>query len=56
MSEKAQKVFNHLVVDNKAGAAQSFSAAIRDKLNDALEVRKVGLTAKIFNTKENHED
>jgi hypothetical protein len=52
MSEKAQKIFNNLVTNNNVGAAKEFGEAIREKLNDALEVRKVGLTAKIYNTKE----
>ena len=53
MSEKAQKIFNNVVTNNKLGSAKSFGEAIRDKLDDALEVRKVGLTADIFNkTKE----
>lgn len=49
MSEKAQKIFNNIVKNNKLGSAKSFGEAIRDKLEDALEVRKVGLTSEIFN-------
>ena len=54
MSEKAQKILNNIVTNNKLGVAKSFGASIREKLDDALEVRKVGLTSQIFNTtKEN---
>jgi len=49
MSEKAHKIFNNVVTNNKVGSAKAFGEAIRDKLNDALEVRKVGLTSEIFN-------
>ena len=53
MSDTTQKVFNNIVKNNKVGSAKAFGEAIRDKLNDALEVRKVGLTSTIFNkTKE----
>lgn len=52
MSEKAQKILNNIVTNNKVGAAKTFGQAIREKLDDALEVRKVGLTSKIFNTRE----
>ena len=52
MSENTQKVFNSVVTNNKVAAAQSFGRAIREKLSDALEVRKVGLTAEIFNKAE----
>jgi len=49
MSEKANKVFNNIVKNDKVGSARAFGEAIRDKLEDALEVRKVGLTSEIFN-------
>jgi|TARA_R110002153_G_scaffold227561_1_gene380347 hypothetical protein len=53
MSDTTQKVFNNIVKNNKVGSAKAFGEAIRDKLNDALEVRKVGLTSEIYNkTKE----
>ena len=53
MSEKAQKILNNIVTNNKVGATKTFGQAIREKLDDALEVRKVGLTSTIFNkTKE----
>ena len=49
MSEKAQKILNNIVTNNKLGATKSFGDSIREKLDDALEVRKVGLTSQIFN-------
>jgi|TARA_R110000796_G_scaffold15052_1_gene48521 hypothetical protein len=49
MSEKVQKVFNNIVKNNKVGSAKAFGEAMREKLEDALEVRKVGLTAQIYN-------
>ena len=49
MSEKVNKVFNNIVKNDKVGSAKAFGEAIRDKLEDALEVRKVGLTSEIFN-------
>lgn len=51
MSENINKVFNNIVKNNKNAATMAFGTAIREKLNDALEVRKVGLTSQIFNTK-----
>tara|TARA_A100001011_G_C14120575_1_gene761056 strand:+ start:684 stop:848 length:165 start_codon:yes stop_codon:yes gene_type:complete len=53
MSEKTQKIFNNIVTNNKVGSAKAFGESIREKLHDALEIRKVGLTSEIFNkTKE----
>lgn len=49
MSEEATKLFNALVSDNTEGAKEAFDQAITSKLEDALEVRKVGLTGQIFN-------
>jgi hypothetical protein len=49
MSEKAQKIFNNVVINNEVGSVRAFGEAMREKLNDAYEVRKVGLTASIFN-------
>jgi hypothetical protein len=37
------------VSDNTDGAKEAFDQAITSKLEDALEVRKVGLTGQIFN-------
>jgi hypothetical protein len=53
MSEKAQEIFNNIVKNNTVKSTKSFGEGIREKLDDALEVRKVGLTSTIFNkTKE----
>ena len=49
MSENTNKIFNNIVKNDKDAATQAFGTAIREKLNDALEVRKVGLTSQIFN-------
>lgn len=49
MSKKAQEIFNNVVTNNASGSTEAFGEAIRDKLNDALEIRKVGLTSEIFN-------
>ena len=49
MSEEATKLFNALVSDNTERAKEAFDQAITSKLEDALEVRKVGLTGQIFN-------
>lgn len=46
---KIDKLFNNIITNNKVGSAKAFGEAIRTKLEDALEVRKVGLTAQIFN-------
>ena len=47
--KKTINVFNKIVNNDKDGAVMAFGQAIRDKLDDALEVRKVGLTSEIFN-------
>lgn len=52
MSEQAQKIFNNIVTNNKTGSAKAFGETMREKLDDAFEVRKVGLTSKIFNKTE----
>jgi hypothetical protein len=49
MSEKVQKVFNNIVKNNNIASTKAFGEAMREKLDDALEVRKVGLTAQIYN-------
>ena len=52
MSNNTQKLFDNIVKNNKVGSAKGFGEAIRDKLNDALEIRKIGLTAQIYNKAE----
>tara|TARA_B100001093_G_scaffold333037_2_gene318028 strand:+ start:3235 stop:3426 length:192 start_codon:yes stop_codon:yes gene_type:complete len=49
MSEEATKLFNALVSDNTEGAKIAFDQAITSKVEDVLDVRKVGLTSQIFN-------
>ena len=49
MSDKAQKIFDNIVKNNKVGSAKAFGESMREKLDDALEIRKVGLTSEIFN-------
>ena len=50
--KKTTKIFNSIAKDNTKGATIAFGQAIREKLDDALEVRKVGLTSQIFNKAE----
>ena len=52
MSDKVEKIFNGIITNDKKTATQALGAAMREKLNDAYEVRKVGLTSTIFNKKE----
>lgn len=47
--KKTTKIFNSIANDNTKSATIAFGQAIREKLDDALEVRKVGLTSQIFN-------
>jgi len=49
---KVADIFNNIITDNNEGSERAFQQVIQDKLNDALEVRKVGLTATTFNTTE----
>jgi len=49
---KAQDIFNGIVKNDEESTQRAFEQAIKDKLNDALEVRKVGLTAQIYNKAE----
>lgn len=46
---KAQDIFNGIVKNDEEGSQRAFEQTVKDKLNVALEVRKVGLTAEIFN-------
>ena len=41
MSEQAQKILNNIVTNNKVGSAKSVGDTIREKLNDALEARRI---------------
>ena len=49
---KAADIFNNIITNDKEGSERAFEQVIQDKLKDALEVRKVGLTATTFNTTE----
>ena len=49
MSEEATKLFKALVSNDTEGAKSAFDQAITSKVEDVLDVRKVGLTGQIFN-------
>lgn len=52
MSEKVNNIFDSIVKNDNKTANMHVGAAIREKMQDAYEVRKVGLTSTIFNKKE----
>lgn len=47
--EATEKLFNSLVQNDETSAQQHFKSAIADKLQHALDVKKVAVTADIFN-------
>lgn len=47
--ENTEKLFKDLVNDDEGSALKSFKAAIQDKINQAMEVKKVAITADVFN-------
>lgn len=49
MSEGATKIFNALVNNDDAAAKEAFSAAIADKVQSTMDVKKVQMTSDIFN-------
>ena len=49
---KASDIFNNIITNDKEGSEKAFEQVIQDKLQDALEIRKVGITSEIFNKKE----
>jgi|TARA_E500000318_G_scaffold111538_1_gene130488 hypothetical protein len=49
MSEGATKIFNALVNNDNAAAKEEFSAAIADKVQSTMDVKKVQMTGDIFN-------
>ena len=51
----ATQIFNSLLRDDKDGAQAAFDDTIRSKMGDAREIRKIKLTADIFNTGDNNE-
>jgi hypothetical protein len=44
-----EKLFNNLVNNDEISALESFNSAIQDKLNQAMEIKKVAITADVFN-------
>ena len=50
MSEIAQKIFNNIVKNDEKEAVDAFGEGIREKLDDAYEVRKAKLAADMYNT------
>ena len=49
MSEGATIIFNALVNNDNAAAKEEFSAAIADKVQSTMDVKKVQMTGDIFN-------
>ena len=49
---KASDIFNNIITNDQEGSEKAFQEVIQDKLQDALDIRKVGLTSDIFNKKE----
>ena len=45
-------IFNNIITNDKEGSEKAFEQVIQDKLRDALEIRKVGITSEIFNKQE----
>ena len=52
MTESTKQLFNAIVTNDKEVAQQAFGSAIQDKLQDALEVKRVKMTGDIFNQTE----
>jgi hypothetical protein len=52
MTESTKQLFNAIVTDDKEAAQKAFGSAIQDKLQDALEVKRVKMTGDIFNQTE----
>ena len=49
---KASDIFNNIITNDQEGSEKAFQEVIQDKLKDAFDIRKVGLTSDIFNKKE----
>jgi len=49
--EATEKLFNSLVQNDETSAQEHFQTAIADKMQQALDVKKVAVTADIFNQK-----
>ena len=56
MTESTKQLFNAIVTDDKEAAQQAFGSAIQDKLQNALEVKRVKMTGDIFNQTEAEEN
>lgn len=52
MNKEVQELFNNIVNSNEDSAWESFEAAIDSKLSDALDVKRVAVTADVFNATE----
>jgi nickel-dependent lactate racemase len=49
MNSTTEKLFNTLVSGNKEDIKLSFGNALKDKLEDALEIKKINLADNVFN-------
>ena len=49
---KAEEIFKGILTNDPTKSVKAFGKGVREKLDDALEVRKVGLTSQIFNNAE----
>ena len=56
MTESTKQLFNAIVTNDNEGAKEAFGSAIQDKLQDALEVKRVKMTGDIFNKTEAEEN
>lgn len=54
MSDIAQQLFNK-IIKSEPMVDVAFGKAVREKLNDALEIRKISLTSDIYNNVEKGE-
>lgn len=50
--KNAEELFKALVNNNEDAAFETFKAAIGDKLQTALDVKKVAITSTIFNNQD----
>lgn len=44
-----EKLFNDLVNNDEAAASDSFKAAIQDKFNQSMDVKRVSISSEVFN-------
>tara|TARA_S200002703_G_scaffold128384_1_gene115162 strand:+ start:514 stop:939 length:426 start_codon:yes stop_codon:yes gene_type:complete len=45
----SKELFNSILSDDKKSALENFKTSLQQKMNVAMDVRRVGLTSKIFN-------